>query len=552
MGNRSLTGWFGLGLLLALPPLLVVTIPPLVDYPNHLARIAILHTLPAGSFAAEHYRVDTWLVPNLLFDGVMYVLAAVLPLETAGRLFVALTITLLVGGTVVLHRTLHGRASCWPLLSLLLLPGWPLLMGFMNYVAGIGLLLLATALWLRLAHRPWPLRLMAGVACALVLFFAHIVVLALFAAVVGGYELQAAASRLRAAGGRLQAVRDLLLAGLVFVPAAGLFLMRSPTGSLAATGGPIYNIPGKLAAFPAALTSGVLAVDAVTLALLLPLALLAVVALRLSLARRFALALVAAVLVFCLLPSGVPPTGFLDTRVPFALLLLAIAATDAVPRRPRLAALLAAVIAGLVVLRDTAVTWQWASFEPHVQAYRAAFRHLPPGSTLFVQHELARASLPTLETASVWRPTFANVRARLRGLLVHWMNTTRLAAPRHLGTIAVLEAGAFVPLTFAETGVQPVIMRKRWVEARLLQRDDKALLVADNAALARVVARFTAIAADGPAFLLLVAPGPMRLAPPVGVSEIGRGPSFRLFCLARCGSMAAIAGAGPAPLRSLP
>ena len=152
---------------------------------------------------------------------MVYALAAVLPLETAGRLFVALTITLLVGGTVVLHRTLHGRASCWPLLSLLVVPGWPLLMGFMSYVTGIGLLLLATALWLRLAHRPWPLRLVAGAACALVLFFCHLVVLVLFAAVVGGYELQAT-------GGRLQAARNALPAGLAFVPAGGLFLAGSP------------------------------------------------------------------------------------------------------------------------------------------------------------------------------------------------------------------------------------------------------------------------------------------------------------------------------------
>jgi hypothetical protein len=511
---------------------LVVTIPPLVDYPNHLARIAILQALPADSFAAEHYRIDTWLVPNLLFDVVVYALAAVLPLETAGRLFVALTITLLVGGTVVLHRTLHGRASWWPLLSLLLVPGWPLLMGFMNYAAGVGLLLLATALWLRLAHRPWPLRLVAGAACALVLFFAHIVVLVLFAAVVGGYELQAAA-------GRLQAARNLLLAGLAFVPAGGLFLAGSPTGTLAATGGPIYNVPEKLAAFPAALTSGVLAVDAVTLVLLLPLVLLAAVALRLSFARCFALALIAAVLVFCLLPNEVPPANFIDTRVPFALLLLALAATDAMPRRPRLAALLAALVAGLIVLRDTAVTWQWASFEPQVEAYRAAFRHLPPGSTLFVQRELTREWMPLLETASAWRPTPTHVRARLRALLVYWMNTARVAAPLHLGTIAVLEAGAFVPQTFAETGLQPITVRERWTEARLLQRGDP-LLVTRNAELARLVARFTAVAFGRPAFLLLVARGPMRLVPPAGVSEIRRGPSFRLLCLAYCGDAASM------------
>jgi hypothetical protein len=297
----------------------------------------------------------------------------------------------------------------------------------------------------------------------------------------------------------------------------------------------VYSVPEKLAAILAAPTSGVLAVDAATLVLLLPLALLAVVALRFSFARRFTLALVAAFVAFGLIPREVPPASFIDTRVPFALLLLALAATDAVPRRRHLAVVLAAGLAGLVVLRDAAVTWQWASFEPHVAAYRAAFRQLPPGSTLFVGQELTKAWRLPPDEVSVWRPTPTNVRARLYALLVHWMSTARVAAPLHLGTVAVLEAGAFVPQTFAETGLQPIAVREPWAEARRLQGCDP-LLIAHDTELAGLAARFRAVAFGQPAFLLLVARGPMALALPAGVREIGRGPSFRLLCLADCGA----------------
>jgi hypothetical protein len=103
----------------------------------------------------------------------------------------------------------------------------------------------------------------------------------------------------------------------------------------------------------------VLAVNAVTLALLPALVLLATVALRLSFARGFRLALVAAVLVFCFAKRGAACEFPRHAR--------AVRAPSARARRDRRrAALLAAVVAGLIMLRDTAVTWPWASFEPRV------------------------------------------------------------------------------------------------------------------------------------------------------------------------------------------
>jgi hypothetical protein len=165
----------------------------------------------------------------------------------------------------------------------------------------------------------------------------------------------------------------------------------------------------------------------------------------------------------------------------------------------------------------------------------------PAGSTLFVGREPIRNSTPLSEKVSIWRPTPSHVRARLRTLLVYWMSQARVETPLHLGTIAVFEAGAFVPQTFAELGVQPIVVRGRWAEARRLQRSDDSLVITHDAELAKLVARYTDLAFGGPAFLLLVASGPMRLVPPAGVREIGRGPSFRLFCLTHCGGVASLA-----------
>src|SRR5690242_10824929 len=54
----------------AILPLMLAPIPPLVDLPGHLARIDILTRIGRSSFVANHWSADQWLVANLLFDAV--------------------------------------------------------------------------------------------------------------------------------------------------------------------------------------------------------------------------------------------------------------------------------------------------------------------------------------------------------------------------------------------------------------------------------------------------------------------------------------------------
>src|SRR3954452_11875829 len=56
---------------LAVFPLMLAPVPPLVDLPGHLARIDILTRIGRSSFIASHWSADQWLVATLLFDGVI-------------------------------------------------------------------------------------------------------------------------------------------------------------------------------------------------------------------------------------------------------------------------------------------------------------------------------------------------------------------------------------------------------------------------------------------------------------------------------------------------
>ena len=65
---------------LTLSPLLWVHIPPLVDYPVHLARMSVLLHDGDGSAIATNYVAHWHLLPNLGMDLVVPVLAQLMPL----------------------------------------------------------------------------------------------------------------------------------------------------------------------------------------------------------------------------------------------------------------------------------------------------------------------------------------------------------------------------------------------------------------------------------------------------------------------------------------
>src|SRR5437879_399276 len=151
--GSALRVWGAFALLLALVtvPLFSTVLPPLVDYPNHLAR---MHLLKEGGDA--FYAVRWAALPNLAEDLIVPPLAQLVPLDTAGKLFLVMIFALMAGGAVWLNRCATGSWRLWPLLAFLLLYNRILLWGFLNYLFGIGVALVGTASWLALeARRCW-------------------------------------------------------------------------------------------------------------------------------------------------------------------------------------------------------------------------------------------------------------------------------------------------------------------------------------------------------------------------------------------------------------
>ena len=119
--GRAVALGFLLLSLIAILPIASVRLPPILDYPNHLARMHILAALPGSADLARYYRAVWTPIPDLAFDAVVPALAAVIPVETAMRIALAAMLLALAGGCVALHRVAFRRWSIWPLFAFLLL-----------------------------------------------------------------------------------------------------------------------------------------------------------------------------------------------------------------------------------------------------------------------------------------------------------------------------------------------------------------------------------------------------------------------------------------------
>src|SRR5438270_2942032 len=98
-----------LGIGIAAIPIFTMHYPSLNDYLNHLARgYVLLHYNDDPAFT--RFFVLNWQpLPNLAFDVWILVFGQVLPIEIAGKLFIAAMFALLVSGVIVLHRVTFNR-----------------------------------------------------------------------------------------------------------------------------------------------------------------------------------------------------------------------------------------------------------------------------------------------------------------------------------------------------------------------------------------------------------------------------------------------------------
>jgi hypothetical protein len=204
-------------------PLWLVASPPMPDYPAHLASFYLI-----GGGASHFYKLQWAFLPNLAAEAVVPVLAMLMPLAVAAKVFLSVTVALWVLGPAAIQRALTGKSGLGALLSGAFVYNASFMWGFFNYIFAAGVSFLVFAAWIATDRERSALQ-HAGLAAAFTLvYFSHLFALATLLLMITCFELSALWRSKKFMVPDI-ARRVATLAALC-APAAFFFLVLKPSG----------------------------------------------------------------------------------------------------------------------------------------------------------------------------------------------------------------------------------------------------------------------------------------------------------------------------------
>ena len=419
--------WFpflyvGFTALLSLP-ILLPSYPPLVDYPNNLSRVDILSRYGEVEQFQKIYAIQREPIANLAIDLVVPPLARLIGIFPAGKVFLLLALAVYATGCYLLCGMSQGRTPWVALLLLCFFFNTAVTNGFMNYIAGVAIFLVAFACWLRWSSR-WTAPRAAGFALlAFCCYFAHlssIVMLGISVLAVWLWEIRE---------GR-PGVRSILFPATGFVVPGALFLifMRGP-GRIGSVGW--NSLASKLMDIPVVVRTYNLPADMLLLAAAAICVLLCVrLASGVSVHTPTLIAGLALWLCFVVSPKDLFTSNAVDFRFVWPACVLSAAAFR--PRVPtRGAAACLAILLALWTARAAALAVAWVDMGSRVAQMIRVLDNLPRGASLYP----VTFAAPDFDTAKR-----------------DWVF-------RHVACYAAITRDAFVPSITAEAAQQPLVAK---------------------------------------------------------------------------------------------
>ncbi len=426
---------------LLLAPLFLVDVPPLLDYPNHLARMYVLASGVHDPILSSMYEQHWAIIPNLAIDLVMPEMLRLLPIYVAGRVVLGVTLLLPLAGVIVYHRVAFGVRSYWPLAVALAAYNGLFIAGFMNFLLALGMALLAASAWLRWreTHPVWVT--LCGVLATVAIFFMHLFGLVFLAVLLGSEELVTHWRLRRTTGARWShQPRRVLMGVIAFTPPAVLCLMA-----------PLNHVDSVVMYRPLwqklyGLTEPFLAydgfVDEATGTIFLAGLYLACRYRQLRFAHGAALALFVLLVAYLACPFVAKGTAFIDARFPIMIGLLLFAGLRPAMLTPRARITIATVLALVFIGRMASVAEVWLDHNRDLADLRQVITAVAPGSRVLV------VSVDPQDAPDYW----AGV-PRGRG----GPGSFRLDI--HLPALLLIEHKAFFPCLFTVPTKQPLVLR---------------------------------------------------------------------------------------------
>jgi hypothetical protein len=365
-------------------PLFVTRFPPLADYPGHLAITYILENYnQVPSFQAT-YTLEHGIYPNLAMDILVPSLAGMLGIEKSGLIFIFLIFVVTVCGALLVNKALYGRVSIGALFVFCILYNGIFAWGFMNYLFGLGMAMLAFGMYLLFQEHRTVFRIIVSSLLSMIVFICHLYAFAIYGILVIFYEIiKFLEMRSDRSVGKL--FRNLSIAGAQAILPIVVFIYFSPMSSAHVVNQIQFgNFKRKLEALSFMFgnyNQGIDLICYVSIAVFIGFML---GRRRITIARPMLAALVFLCGVFVIMPAVVFSSSSADRRLIVAIALVAVSSLNLSVRSWRELLAAAATIGSVYLLQIGIAEHSWAAYEPRLRSYLAAFQSVKEGSNVAV------------------------------------------------------------------------------------------------------------------------------------------------------------------------
>jgi hypothetical protein len=442
--DRAITWWAGLALMLGalLVPLALTEVPPLTDYPNHLARCYLLAFGNSDPVLRQMFSAHWQIIPNIAVDLILPRLMHVFAPLLAGRIMLAFCLLVPTTGAIALSRAYFRRRSLWQIATGFAAFNVLFLMGFMNFELGIGIAMWGAAVWIRYREEH-PIRTIASaVILAPLIFFFHLFGFCFYALLIGSYEFFIVFDRRLEtwADARYAAVRASALGLTIITPA--ILYGASPLEKMSFSA-VWLSLPKKLYfVFDSILEYSSL-FDLLIAASLLALLIFCMLNGRARVSKAALICCTALFCVYLVTPVAFKGVHFVDTRLPVMLGFMVFAGF--MPRGlnsgERYAAVAFFVV--LFVARVALITNVWVHSQRDLADVRQTIASVTPGSRVLAADVIYHdnpdwyLAMPMSRRLPEVAPTY-------------W----------HLASFVLLDRHAFWPNIFAEESQQPITINE--------------------------------------------------------------------------------------------
>ena len=335
--------WFALALLSALP-FLVAPLPILPDLFTHIGRYHVMNH-PGDPWLTQYYDFDWHILGNLGVDILMVWLGPLLGTEKAAFLIAATLPPLTVLGIFRLAKARFGHVPAAAYLTLLPIWSFTYHHGFVNYWLGLALAFHLAAGWIWVRGRTIWLRLPYAGLGALLVWLCHTSAWGVLGLIIAGIDF---ADR--------QNVRRFVVGMAPWaLPLVPMLVWRATKGGGELAEG--WSLHEKLRGLENLLRAEWQWFDIATVILLFGVTIWLHLDRRITRDVPFRLAALGLLVATLLLPSTVLSSYFADVRLYPPLLIVALLAIRAVPKRVGLALALGGISLFVIRVGETSIGW---------------------------------------------------------------------------------------------------------------------------------------------------------------------------------------------------